>query len=279
MQVVERIVDADAATAFGLAEGQLAVTIHCGSRGLGHQVCSDHVKAMQHAMSRLDIDVPDRQLACAPVDSREGRDYLGAMAAAANFGRANRQVLAEAARDAFKAGLGTRHLRLLYDVSHNMAKLEQHRVDDTADTTRTLCGHRKGATLALPPGHPDLHPDFAAVGQPVVIPGSMGTSSWILAGGPGPGAPVPGGAEAFNSTCHGAGRAKSRSGARRAYHSASLRDDLAEQGIDVRARSDPGVAEEAPGAYKDVDEVVRVCEVAGLSRRVARLRPLGVAKG
>ena len=285
VQVVERVVDDDAAATFGLAEGQLAVTIHCGSRGLGHQVCSDHVKAMQRAMSRLDIAVPDRQLACAPVDSREGRDYLSAMAAAANFGRANRQVLAEAARDAFDAGLGTRDLRLLYDVSHNMAKLERHRVDDGDATTgggadRLLCVHRKGATLALPAGHPALQPDFAAVGQPVAVPGSMGTSSWILAGGSDPGTPASGGGtEAFHSTCHGAGRAKSRSGAKRTYHGATLRDELADQGIDIRALSDPGIAEEAPGAYKDVDEVVRVCEVVGLSRRVARLRPLGVAKG
>ena len=285
VQVVERVVDQDAAAAFGLAEGQLAVTIHCGSRGLGHQVCSDHVKAMQQAMSRLDIDVPDRQLACAPVDSREGRDYLGAMAAAANFGRANRQVLADTARDAFEAGLGTRDLRLLYDVSHNMAKIERHRVSsddagatDTVDD-RPLCVHRKGATLALPAGHPTLPSDFAGVGQPVVVPGSMGTSSWILAGGPRPDAAEPGDAEAFHSTCHGAGRAKSRTSAKRAYHGATLRDELADQGIDVRALSDPGVAEEAPGAYKDVDEVVRVCEAAGLSRRVAQLRPLGVAKG
>ncbi len=279
LQVVDRILDADAAEAFDLAEGRLAVTIHCGSRGLGHQVCSDHVKAMQRAMSRLGIDVPDRQLACAPVESQEGRDYLGAMAAAANFGRANRQVLGEAARDAFAAGVGTRDLRLLYDVSHNMAKLERHPVDGGDDAERLLCVHRKGATLALPAGHPDLLPDLSGVGQPVVVPGSMGTASWILAGGPDPGAAAPGGAEAFHSTCHGAGRAASRSGAKKRWHGATLREELAEQGIDVRALSDPGVAEEAPGAYKDVDEVVRVCEVAGLSRRVARLRPLGVAKG
>lgn len=278
VQVVDRILDDTAARAFGLVEGQLTVTIHCGSRGLGHQVCSDHVRAMQRAMSRYDIEVPDRQLACAPVDSPQGRDYFGAMAASANYGRANRQVLAEAARDAFGEALGSRDLRLLYDVSHNMAKLEQHRLDGSADV-RTLCVHRKGATLALPPQHPDLHPDFADVGQPVVVPGSMGTSSWILAGGSHPTAEGSGGDDAFNSTCHGAGRAKSRRGAKREYHGATLRDELAEQGIDVRALSDPGVAEEAPGAYKDVDEVVRVCEVAGLSRRVARLRPLGVAKG
>lgn len=280
VEVVDKIADKIAAAAFGLAEGQLTVTIHCGSRGLGHQVCSDHVRSMQRVMSGYGIAVPDRQLACAPVDSREGRAYLGAMAASANYGRANRQVLAEAARDAFDEALGARDLRLLYDVSHNMAKLERHRIShDGESDERMLCVHRKGATLALPARHPDLHPDFASVGQPVVVPGSMGTASWILAGGPDPGSGDAGGAEAFASTCHGAGRAKSRAGAKRAFHGTTLRDQLREQGIDVRALSDVGVAEEAPEAYKDVDEVVRVCEVAGLSRRVARLRPLGVAKG
>jgi tRNA-splicing ligase RtcB len=287
VQVVDRILDERAATTFGLHVGQLAVTIHCGSRGLGHQVCSDHVRVMQRAMDRHGIAVPDKQLACAPVESPEGRDYLGAMAAAANYGRANRQVLAEAARDAFGAAVGTRDLRLLYDVSHNMAKIERHRVVPDASpggagasgVERTLCVHRKGATLALPAGHPDLHSDFADVGQPVIVPGSMGTSSWILAGGRTPQAGGSDGTEAFASTCHGAGRARSRAGAKRAYHGATLRDELGDRGIDVRALSDPGVAEEAPGAYKDVDEVVRVCEVAGLSRRVARLLPLGVVKG
>jgi tRNA-splicing ligase RtcB len=276
VEVVDRIVDTAAAAAFGLREGQLTVMIHCGSRGLGHQVCSDHVRAMQRAMGRYGIDVPDRQLACAPVESKEGHAYFGAMAASANYGRANRQVLAEAARGAFEDAFGTRDLRLLYDVSHNMAKLERHSV---ADAERTLCVHRKGATLALPAGHPDLHPDFAAVGQPVLIPGSMGTASWVLAGGPDSASGDAGGSEAFASTCHGAGRAKSRAGAKREYRGSTLRDRLREEGIDVRALTDVGIAEEAPGAYKDVDEVVRVCEVAGLSRRVARLRPLGVVKG
>ncbi len=282
VQVVERLLDEAAASAFGLAEGQLALTIHCGSRGLGHQICTDHVRVMQQAMSRHGIEMADRQLACAPVGSREGQAYLGAMAAAANYGRANRQVLAEAARDAFDEAFGTRELRLLYDVSHNMAKLERHAVeggDGGAQRETLLCVHRKGATLALPAGHDQLHPDFADVGQPVVIPGSMGTSSWILAGGAAPDSQEAGGAEAFHSTCHGAGRAKSRAGAKRAFHGATLRQELGEQGIDVRALDNPGVAEEAPGAYKDVDEVVAVCEAAGLSRRVARLLPLGVVKG
>ncbi len=284
VQAVEQILDEAAAAAFGLFEGQVAVTIHCGSRGLGHQVCSDHVRSMQQAMSRYGIEVSDKQLACAPIDSPEGEAYMGAMAAAANYGRANRQVLAEAARDAFGHAFGTRDLRLLYDVSHNMAKLERHPLGDgeggaPEEDERLLCVHRKGATLAFPPGHDQLHSDFADVGQPVIVPGSMGTSSWILAGGAGPDAAESAGAEAFHSTCHGAGRAKSRAGAKRAFHGATLREELGGQGIDVRSLDDPGLAEEAPGAYKDVDEVVRVCEVAGLSRRVARLRPLGVVKG
>ncbi len=267
LQVVADVLDPQAADAFGISRGQLAVTIHCGSRGLGHQVCTDHVRAMQQAMRRYGIVVPDRQLACVPVRSPEGERYLGAMAASANYARANRQLLAEAVRDAFEAALGTRAVRLVYDVSHNMAKLEGHTVEGRE---RTLCVHRKGATLALPPGHADLAPDLAAVGQPVIVPGSMGTSSWLLAGHQG---------LAFASTCHGAGRAQSRKAAKRAYRGDTLVTELAARGIDVRALSDPGVAEEAPEAYKDVDEVVRVCEQAGLSRRVARLTPLGVTKG
>ncbi|MGH9182480.1 MAG: RtcB family protein [Acidimicrobiales bacterium] len=269
VETVESVLDDVAARAFGIEVGQLVVTIHCGSRGLGHQVCTDHVRTMQTAMARYGIEVPDRQLAAVPVDSPEGRAYLGAMAAAANYGRANRQVLGEAARDAFGQVLGTRDLRLIYDVSHNMAKIERHRVGD-GDVERTLCVHRKGATLALPPGHPDLPPDFEESGQPVVVPGSMGTASWLLAGGPG---------AAFASTCHGAGRALSRAGAKRRVRGQALRRELADRGVAVRAGSAAGLAEEAPVAYKDVDEVVRVCEDAGLSRRVARLRPAGVVKG
>lgn len=267
VQVVSEVVDAPAAAAFGLAEGQLTVMIHCGSRGLGHQVCTDHVRALQRAMDRYGISVGDRQLACAPVRSPEGAAYLAAMAAAANYARANRQVLGEAAREAFAAALGSDGLRLVYDVSHNMAKMERHPV---GGRERELCVHRKGATRALPPGHADLPAAYRDAGQPVLVPGSMGTASWVLAGV---------GGRAFASTCHGAGRARSRTGARKAFRGDRLVADLAERGIAVRALSDAGVAEEAPDAYKDVDEVVRVCEEAGLSRRVARLRPLGVVKG
>lgn len=267
IQIVDEVVDDETARAFGLEQGQMTVAIHCGSRGLGHQVCTDHVRAMQSAMDRYGIEVPDRQLACAPVDSSEGRAYFGGMAASANYGRANRQVLAEAARDAFHTALGTRALEMIYDVSHNMAKIERHEVDGRE---RELCVHRKGATLALPPGHPDLTADFRDRGQPVFVPGSMGTASWLLAGA---------GREAFSSACHGAGRAKSRTGAKKEVWGETLKEELEAAGIAIRALSDPGLAEEAPMAYKDVDEVVRVCEHAGLSRRVARLRPLGVVKG
>lgn len=268
VQQVEEIYDARAAEVFGLAAGRVCVMIHCGSRGLGHQICSDHVRVMIGSMRRHGIVVPDKQLACAPVRSPEGAAYLGAMAAAANYGRANRQLLSEAARDAFAQATGSRALRLLYDVSHNLAKLEMH---DTGRGPRLLCVHRKGATRALPPGHPELPGEFAVVGQPVLIPGSMGTSSYVLAG-------VEGG-DAFHSTCHGAGRTMSRHAAKRRIQGSALRDELEAAGIRVRASSVGELAEEAPAAYKDVDEVVAVCERAGLCARVARLRPLGVVKG
>lgn len=268
VQVVDAVHDDVAAASFGLWTGRVCVMIHCGSRGLGHQICSDHVRAMLTAMPRYGIVVPDPQLACAPVTSPEGRAYLGAMAAAANFGRANRQLLTVSARQAFATACGTSELELLYDVSHNLAKLERHLVNGDE---RLLCVHRKGATRALPPGHEELPDDLAAVGQPVLAPGSMGTASYVLVGvtdGP-----------AFHSTCHGAGRTMSRHAATRKIRGQELRAQLEAAGIAVRAPSDRGLAEEAPFSYKDVDEVVATCERAGLARRVARLRPLGVVKG
>ncbi len=268
VQVVDHIYDEDIATAYGLRLGGVCVMIHCGSRGLGHQICSDHVRIMQAAMPGYAIAVPDPQLACAPVTSREGRSYLGAMAAAANYGRANRQLLTVATRMAFATVLGVADLDLLYDVSHNLAKLEHHEIDGER---RLLCVHRKGATRALPPGHPELPDRLGAFGQPVLVPGSMGTSSHVLAG-------VEGG-DAFHSTCHGAGRTMSRHAAIRRIRGRELREQLAAAGIAVRAHSDRGLAEEAPFSYKDVDEVVATCEQAGLARRVARLRPIGVVKG
>jgi tRNA-splicing ligase RtcB (3'-phosphate/5'-hydroxy nucleic acid ligase) len=268
VQVVDQIFDAPCANAFGISGSQVCVMIHCGSRGLGHQICSDHVRTMLGAMRRYRITVPDPQLACAPVRSAEGQAYLGAMAAAANYGRANRQALAAAARRAFEAAVGTGDLVLVYDVSHNLAKLEHHVV---AGEPRLLCVHRKGATRALGPGHTDLPDDLQAVGQPVLVPGSMGTASYVLVG------TDPGGA--FSSACHGAGRTMSRHAAMRRVRGDVLRRELESAGIAVRASSARALAEEAPFAYKDVDEVVVTCERAGLARRVARLRPIGVVKG
>jgi tRNA-splicing ligase RtcB len=267
VQRVDTIFDEPAAAAFGLFLDQICVLIHTGSRGLGHQVCSDHTATMGQAMARHGISVPDRQLACVPVRSTEGERYLDAMRASANFGRANRQVLTHGARQVFEDVTRT-ELRLLYDVSHNLAKLETHEVDGEP---RLLCVHRKGATRALPPHHPDLPSELAAHGQPVLVPGSMGTSSYVLAGATG--------SEAFHSTCHGAGRAMSRTQARKKIRGEALERQLEDEGIMVRGASAKGLAEEAPFAYKDVDEVVLTCERAGLARRVARLVPVGVVKG
>jgi tRNA-splicing ligase RtcB len=268
VQVVDAVLDGDLAARFGLFTGQVCVMIHSGSRGLGHQVCSDYVKSMVPAMARYGIVVPDRQLACVPVLSPEGREYLQAMGAAANFARANRQALTAAVRDAFAAVIGGVDLPLLYDVSHNLAKIETHVIDGVA---RQLCVHRKGATRALPPGHADLPDDLRATGQPVLVPGSMGTASYVLAGVPG--------SSAFHSACHGAGRRMSRHAARRAINARNLRRALEGRGIRVRVSSLPALSEEAPDSYKDVDHVVAACEHAGLARRVVRLRPIGVIKG
>ncbi|MCD0484483.1 RtcB family protein [Streptacidiphilus sp. ASG 303] len=267
VQRVAELYDEATAAVFGLGPDQVCVMIHCGSRGLGHQICGDHVRRMEQAMPRYGIRVPDRQLACAPVESPEGRAYLGAMAAAANYGRANRHMLAEAARRVFSAVADAR-LSLVYDVSHNLAKLEEHAVGGVP--TR-LCVHRKGATRALPPGHPDLPPDLRPVGQPVLIPGTMGTASHVLTG--------VAGSRAFHSACHGAGRVQSRHQAARGVSGRELRDRMEAAGIAVRPSSWRGLAEEHPGAYKDVDAVVAAAAGAGLCRPVARLVPLGVVKG
>lgn len=267
VQAVDEIYDPATAESFGLRTGQVCVMIHCGSRGLGHQICTDHVRVMESALPRLGITLPDRQLACAPVTSKPGQDYLGAMAAAANFARANRQLLGQAARNVF-ADVTGRGLDLVYDVSHNLAKIETHPVDGEP---RRLCVHRKGATRALPPGHPELPDDLRPVGQPVLIPGTMGTASYVLTG-------VSGG-EAFASTCHGAGRALSRHQAAKRVRGKELKDQLQARGIQIRGASWRGLAEEAPEAYKDVAAVVEAAESAGLCRKVARLVPLAVIKG
>jgi tRNA-splicing ligase RtcB (3'-phosphate/5'-hydroxy nucleic acid ligase) len=269
LQRVERVFDEPAAEVYGLDENQVTVLIHSGSRGLGHQVCSDYVKRMDGAMRRYGIELPDRQLACAPASSPEGRAYLAAMAAAANFAWANRQAIADGVRSAIARVLGQESAdgtRQVYDVAHNVAKVERY-------DGRDLLVHRKGATRAFPAGSDEVPRAYRDVGQPVFIPGSMGTSSFVLAG-------EPGSLElAFGSTCHGAGRRLSRTAARKKIQGAELRRQLEERGIVVRSPSNKGLAEEAPFAYKDVERVVGIVERAGLSRRVAQLRPIGVVKG
>lgn len=272
VQVVDDVLDQSAAAAFGLAQGMVVVMIHCGSRGLGHQTCTDQLRPMGDAMSRHGIQVPDRQLACVPVQSDEGQEYLTAMAAAANFAWANRHVLAHEARQAFAAGTGSSAdalgMDLVFDVAHNLAKLERHEVDGR---WLEVCVHRKGATRAFGPGHPDLPSDLRDSGQPVLVPGSMGTASWVLRG--------LGGNPAFASAAHGAGRLMSRKKAKSRASGSDVRRDLESSGISVRPGSVSLLSEEAPYAYKDVDVVAEVCENAGLAGRVARLRPLGVVKG
>jgi tRNA-splicing ligase RtcB len=274
VQVVDEVRLPDVATALGLAPGVVTVMIHTGSRGLGHQVCTDALATMQTAMRRYGITLPDRQLACAPVESPEAQAYLGAMRAAANYAFANRQVLAHYAREAFERtlGLAPRDLgwRLVYDVAHNIAKEEEHEQDGRR--LRVLV-HRKGATRAFPPGHPELSEAYRATGQPVLIPGDMGRYSYVLVGAEGAMR------ETWGSTCHGAGRVMSRTAAVKAARGRSIGEELRSRGIIARASGRESLAEEMSEAYKDVTNVVDVVERAGLSRVVARLRPLGVVKG
>lgn len=269
LQRVDSVYDHDAAEAFGLARDQVTVLIHSGSRGLGHQVCTDFVKRMDATLSKYRIELPDRQLSCAPMSSPEGQAYLAAMAAAANFAWANRAALAQRAREAVAAVLGhdtAKATHQVYDVAHNVAKLERHRGE-------LVCVHRKGATRAFPPGNAEIPPAYHDVGQPVFIPGSMGTASFVLAGRAGSLE------RSFGTTCHGAGRRMSRTAVRKQVEGGALRRRLEDQGIAVRAHSSRGLAEEAPEAYKDVERVVAIVERAGLAARVARLRPIGVLKG
>jgi tRNA-splicing ligase RtcB len=269
LQRVAGIFELVTAEAFGLTEGQVTVLIHSGSRGLGHQVCTDHVRVIDAVRARYGIVLPDRQLACAPASSPEGRAYLGAMAAAANFAFANRHAMAHAVREAIARVLGpdvAEGTRQVYDVAHNVAKVERYE-------GRDLLVHRKGATRAFPAGSPDIPADYRAVGQPVFIPGSMGTASFVLAGEP---SSVE---RSFGTTCHGAGRAMSRTRATKQIQGSELRHQLEARGIVVRCPSNKGLAEEAPFAYKDVERVVEVVEHAGLARRVVRLVPIGVVKG
>ena len=270
VQVVDRIHDRQAADAYGLHEGQIVVSIHCGSRGLGHQIGTDYLVSMAKAASRLGISLPDRELACAPINTPEGQQYIGAMNAAMNCALANRQILTHLTRKVFRHEVLNAVLETLFDVSHNTCKPERHAVDGGK---RLLYVHRKGATRAFGPGHPSLPERYRAIGQPVVIGGSMGTGSYILAG------TIESERRAFSSASHGAGRAMSRHQALKQWHGRQLVDDLAREGILIRTRSMRGVAEEAPGAYKDVNLVAEATEQAGLARRVAFLRPKVCVKG
>ena len=274
VDVVEEVYDQEAADAMGLDIGYLAVQIHCGSRGFGHQICTDYVHEFQSAVQRYGIKLPDRELVCAPLNSPEGEAYLSAMRCAANFAFANRQVLAHYARQAFEETLAGKvsnwHLHQVYDIAHNMGKVETHVVDGVE---MEVCVHRKGATRAFGPGAPGLPTEYQKIGQPVLVPGSMGTASWVLVGTEGSMS------RSFGSSCHGAGRVMSRRQAKKTIRGDKLMDSLEKDGIHIRAGSMPGLAEEAPQAYKDVDSVVKTVSGAGIARKVARLRPVVVVKG
>jgi tRNA-splicing ligase RtcB len=270
VQKVARIFDAETAQVFGLKENDVVVSIHCGSRGLGHQIGTDFLRKMAIAAGQYGITLPDRELACAPINSPVGEEYLGAMRAAINCALANRQIITHLVREAFAHVIPKARLPLLYDVSHNTCKVEEHAIDGK---TQKLYVHRKGATRAFGPGHPDIPAALRSVGQPVLIGGSMGTGSYVLVGTPG------GEARSFASACHGAGRAMSRHQAYRTWKGRQVIDELAARGIIIRSPSSRGVAEEAPGAYKDVSAVVDAADVAGLAHKVARLEPLVCVKG
>jgi tRNA-splicing ligase RtcB len=274
LQVVDEVFEPEAARSMNLREGMVCVMIHSGSRGLGYQVCDDALKSLRGIPEKYGIPLPDAQLACAPVDSPEGRHYLESMCAAGNFAWCNRQLLMWQAREVLAEFFGRswqdRGLELVYDVAHNIAKLEEHEIDGK---TRSGWVHRKGATRAFPPHHPEIPATYRTVGQPVLIPGDMGRASWVLAGRAGSME------RTFGTTCHGAGRAMSRTAAVRASRGRRIDRELAELGVVARARSWKGLAEEQPAAYKDVNQVVEVVHEAGLSRKVARMRPIGVIKG
>jgi tRNA-splicing ligase RtcB len=272
--VVDAIYHRQAADAFGLFEGQITVMIHSGSRGLGYQVCDDSLAFMAKHVKTLDIQLPDRQLACAPIQSKEGRRYLRAMACAANYAYANRQIMLHLCRQAFETALSISpkalNMQLVYDVCHNIAKKEKHLVEGQE---RWLCVHRKGATRSFGPGQPELSEDYRHMGQPILIPGDMGTASYVLLG------TQKAMEETFGSTCHGAGRVLSRKAAKKRSKGRSIGRELEDRGILVRWTGRWTMAEEMPEAYKDVSEVVQVVHGAGISKKVARLRPVAVVKG
>ena len=274
VQYVEKVYDEKAAKVMGLEEGLVTVMVHCGSRGLGHQVCSDFLVILDRAVKKYGIRLPDRQLACAPINSKEGEDYFAGMAASANYAWCNRQIITHWVRETFQKvfrmseeDLG---MELVYDVAHNIAKFEVHKVNGKK---MKVCVHRKGATRAFGPGHPDIPEDYREIGQPVLIPGSMGTPSYVLVG------TEKAMEEAFGSTCHGSGRVMSRAEAKRKLRGSTVKQKLERRGIYVRATQGALLAEEAPEAYKLSDDVVEVVHRAGISKIVARLLPLGVAKG
>ena len=274
VQAVDTIEDEAAANVFGLSPGQVTVMVHSGSRGFGYQICDDYLAITEQAMRKYGISVPDRQLACAPITSEEGKAYLGAMRCAANYAWANRQCLMHLARQTFERVFGksweSLGMALIYDVAHNIVKFERHQVDGGE---KMVCVHRKGATRAFPPHHPETPEAYRTIGQPVIIPGDMGRNSYLLVG------TARSMEESFGSCCHGAGRVMSRAQAVREAHGRSIEQELEQQGIIVMGRGRKGVAEEQPKAYKDVNDVVRVVHNAGLAKRVVRLRPLGVIKG
>lgn len=275
IQRVEKIFDPDAAKVFGiLSTDQIMVSIHSGSRGCGHQIASDYIRIMEGALRKYNISVPDRQLACAPVNSQEGQDCFGAMSAAANYAWANRQIILHWVRESFEQALGRKPeeigMKCVYDVAHNICKLEEHELEGKR---RRLYVHRKGATRAFDSSRSEVPQQYRAVGQPVLIPGDMGSASYVLVGTAGAMR------ETYGSTCHGAGRLMSRSAASRKYTASEVVSMLQGRGIYIRAASKEGIIEEAPGAYKNVDDVVRIAHGAGISRMVARLKPLGVMKG
>jgi len=275
IQLVDEIYNEEAAKIMGITrKGQVMVMIHSGSRGLGHQVCSEYIRKMTQAMRKYNIEVPDRELCCAPTTTPEGQAYLGAMSAAANYAFANRQVMMHWTREVLSKIMGQSpedlDMGLIYDVAHNMGKVEEHNIEGKR---RKVVVHRKGATRAFPAGHPDIPSKYRDIGQPVIIPGTMGTASYILLGG-----------EksmdlSFGSTAHGAGRFMSRSRAKKEFFGKEVQDKLASEGILVRATKGIVIAEEAPGAYKDVDEVVKVSDALGIATKAVRLRPIGVIKG
>jgi tRNA-splicing ligase RtcB len=274
IDVVQEVFDPRSAAVLGVGEGSIVLQIHCGSRGFGHQVCDDYLDVMQRAVLNYDIQLPDRQLCCVPVDSPEGKRYFSAMACAANYAWANRQVIMFNAEKVFRRVLDispkTLGWRLIYDVCHNIAKFEEH---DVAGTKKRLCVHRKGATRAFPAGHPDVPERCQSIGQPVLVPGDMGSESYICCGEPGSMV------QTFGSSCHGAGRLLSRTEAIRRGRGRSIEREMAQQGIFVWAKARDTLAEEMSEAYKDVSDVVDVVHQAGLARKVVRLRPLGVVKG